>query len=681
MMRYILLALSIAFVAFVAYIALVRSRRAKSEYVSGDTLTFMSLFDTVKDEISELVKDDQLLVTSEREYDAAIARKAKITSTLKESVDGKDSAKEIVLDLIYSIVIKYCPEEADLLGIVPFHSGDLSVHVKFEVLMYHFKKQLIEANDLRDEADRESSPERKAFKVWVEKYDLARPKELIEDRSKASYAITEAEVENSYEIEDIQLSYTDMASIVATLIFQKYKGFGCIDTVRAMDINGLNIGVSGSILTYLRSQEFVATRSVWANLGGRYLHLRFLDFETVEEIRRVVQLLSRYNSPGALAEKRGFIVNNMYDESRILAVRPPFAEYWAAFIRKFGADHKTLKFLIYKDYISNWELPHDLIRFLMMGQVTSAFTGRQGSGKTTMMTSAIEAMDPRYNLRVVEMAFELNLREHYPERNIMTLQETEFIEITKAQDALKKSDGAISLFGEVATDEVAARMIQTGRVASLFTIFSHHGKTTADTVYALRDSIVAATGVSDGLVAERQVIDVVRIDIHLDYTADGKYFVERISEVIKLPEGVSYPEIDGQALDASMAAVQREYYTRVTDRRTFDVQDLIRYDLATDTYRVVNPPSDELLREMLNCLSVAQRGEFDAFLRTQFGKNLMSAATRPVITAAPVRAPSAPNVSMRQSVPSSGMRQSAPQRSANPAMAMPRPSRQDIMGV
>ena len=107
----------------------------------------------------------------------------------------------------------------------------------------------------KTEDEQERNPEKNAFKAWVQKYDLDRPKNIIEDKTKLSYVITSEEVEQSYAAENIELSYTDKAKIVSIIIFQRYKGFGCIDTIRALDINGLNIGVSGSILTYLRSQK------------------------------------------------------------------------------------------------------------------------------------------------------------------------------------------------------------------------------------------------------------------------------------------------------------------------------------------------------------------------------------------------------------------------------------------
>ena len=58
--------------------------------------------------------------------------------------------------------------------------------------------------------------------------------------------------------------------------------------------------------------------------------------------------------------------------------------------------------------------------------------------------------------------------------------------------------------------------------------------------------------------AERQVIDVVKCDVHLDYTPDGKRYIERVSEIIPLPEGVPYPELDKSDLEFSKASLDRE---------------------------------------------------------------------------------------------------------------------------
>jgi pilus assembly protein CpaF len=262
----------------------------------------------------------------------------------------------------------------------------------------------------------------------------------------------------------------------------------------------------------------------------------------------------------------------------------------------------------------------NLIELLMRGQVTCGVTGRQGSGKTTLMSSIIRFINPRYTIRVLEMAPELYLRELYPTRNILSVQETTTVTAAELQDALKKSDAAVSIVGEVATDIIAARMIQMGQVASIFTIFSHHANTPKDLVFALRNSLVNAGGFSNMSTAERQVIDVVKCDVHLDYTPDGKRYIERISEIVPLAEGVPYPDLDKNDLEYSKAILQREYYERSTDRISFYSHDILKYDTDTHTYYVADRISPALESKMRSVMDPATRRRYDEFVFKNWGR-------------------------------------------------------------
>ena len=328
----------------------------------------------------------------------------------------------------------------------------------------------------------------------------------------------------------------------------------------------------------------------------------------------------RWGNPGPLTAKRGYMVNTMYDKSRILALRPPASEYWAIFVRKFSLSDVSPKALIVKPYTKRGDLPMNLIEFLMRGQVTCGVTGRQGSGKTTLMSSIIRFIDPRYTIRVLEMAPELYLRELYPTRNILSVQETNTVTAAELQDALKKSDAAVSIVGEVATDVIAARMIQMGQVASIFTIFSHHANTAKDLVFALRNSLVNAGGFSNMSTAERQVIDVVKCDIHLDYTPDGKRYIERISEIVPLAEGIPYPDLDKNDLQYSKAMLDKEYYERSTDRVSFYTHDILKYDLNTHTYYVVDRFTPALESRMRMVMHPDVRKAYDKFIYTNWGR-------------------------------------------------------------
>lgn len=604
----LLMVASFLLLLVVLFIMYQRSKLKTQEIIEDDYSTINHVLEAVKNEMVEIIKEDYSLGLSDAEFNALYKRKARIQDALKNCVHGIDSAKVIVIELIRGFIDHNVPKERvlELLGL-----GDgmqPSDHVMFEILMYRYKKK----------------HGKLALAEMLKKYDLARER-LATHAEKSidqAYYVTIDDLHSIYEQEDIRLSADETVDILAILIYQLYKGFGILDTLREMDINGFNCGTSGSIMSNVASHRdgaLKATNSVWLYFQGKYIHLRFMSFGSEDELKRIISLMVRYNNPGPLTAKRGYLVNTMYDKSRVLALRPPASEYWAIFVRKFTISDPSPKALIIKEHTKRGDLPIQLIEYLMRGQVTCAVSGRQGSGKTTLMSSIIRYIDPRYTLRILEMAPELYLREIYPSRNILSLQETQTVSASELQDALKKSDAAVSIVGEVATDDIAARMIQMGMTASLFTIFSHHANTPKDLVLTLRNSLVNAGGFSNMATAEKQVTDVVKVDIHLDYTPEGDRFIERISEIIPLDENIPYPEYDPENHIHSMNMITKEYYLRKTDRQTFITKDILKYNKKTNTYYVVDRFSPQLESRIRYNLAEL-RHDFDKFTLLEWGR-------------------------------------------------------------
>ena len=607
MINNILTGVSILFIVVVLFVMYQRAKLKTVDILEDDFSTIDKIVEAVKVEMVEIVKEDYTLGLSDAEFNSLYKRKARIKDALKNSVHGIDSAKVIVIELIRSFIDQNVPKDriAELLGVSD--GMQPSNHVMFEILMYRFKKK----------------HGKQALAHMIKEYDLARERKayMAESDNDSSYYVTEDDLHDIYENEQIILTTDEQVDILAILVYQLYKGFGILDTLREMDINGFNCGTSGSINAGVKKHReggMKATNSVWLYFQGKYIHLRFMSFGSEDELKRIILLLVRYNSPGPLTAKRGYLVNTMYDKSRILALRPPASEYWAIFVRKFTISDPSPQALIVKPHVIRGDLPIKLIEFMMRGQVTTAVTGRQGSGKTTLMASIMRYIDPRYTLRILEMAPELYLRELYPTRNILSVQETETTSAEDLQDALKKSDAAVSVAGEVATDSVAARMIQMGMTASLFTIFSHHANTGKDLVLTLRNSLVNAGGFSNMSTAERQVTEVVKMDIHLDYTPDGERYIERITEIIPLDENIPYEEYDEND-PHSMNRITADYYNRRTDRVSFFTRDILRYDLKTKTYYAVNRISPELEKKIRNNLGELQF-EYDKFMFSEWGR-------------------------------------------------------------
>lgn len=619
----------ITLVAVVAVTLLAYNKRkfTKREAMKEDKLTMDRLLEKVKIKLVDMLKDDNVYGKDGEEWERAYARQKRIQKSMRDCVYGIEKDKIVVKDLIKGIIQEMLPTDDEVDGVLDLNNPFIDPMIKWEIMAYYLRK------------DKEI--DKGVIKYLFKKYKTDRVRYDIEDGTVPHYQWTAADCNTMYQKEIIdvhgEIPYLDKLEIISTLLYEKYKGFGCIDTLRDMQIDGLNFGTSGSVLSEILNKDrrvAKASASVWIYFEGKYIHASFFNFFSEHEVRRVVQLVCRYGNPGPLTEKRGYIVNNMYDQSRVLAVRPPVAEYWAVFIRKFDLGDMTLEKLVDPLVLdpetkqpkldeegnpihkyNNAFIPFRLIRFLMMGQVTCGFTGRQGSGKTTMMKYALSAADARLTLRILEMTFEMYAREIYPDRNILSLQETQWCTAAELQDALKKSDAAISIVGEVATDVIAARMIQMGQVASIFTIFSHHANRTEDLVQAITNSIVASShGAATPDTVEPQVIDVIKVDVHLDYDVDGNRYIERITEIVRTDKHVAYLPINPKMVAYCAAENQRRYYEKITENRRFVARDILRFNTETWTYEPTQFFSEELTKHILDRLPKEYVDEFIDFV-------------------------------------------------------------------
>lgn len=666
----ILIILTLLGIAVISGVMYARARNERYTYAAEEMMTKERLKVIIKREIADEIEKRAPSSMSDDELEQAIRRMAKVRSALKQCVDGIPQAREMVKELIAVIIKRHLPDVDSVCKVVDFRGNYLTDEEKFEVLMYYYKNVKGYGAD--------------ALAQLIHKYEWDSEKAIIEDKTQNSYAVTSDDLNDAYEMEDIHLDYDQMVDVLATLMYQPYKGYGVVDTLNEMNINGFNIGTSGYIMEHLtnvsRNKEQRATRSVWLFFEGKQIHLRFLTFTSQEEIMRVIKLMIRYNRPGPLTEKRGYLVNTMANKSRIAAAIPPMAEYPVCFVRKFTLTNNTVYTWIFRPYTklvksaeSEWDgyirdhysdmdveiidrlinepktdlddlkvkmlskgrnLPGyvkggniviNFLRFLMEGQQTAIITGRQGSGKTTFLQTLIRFVDPRLTIRVIEMAFELYLREMYPERNIVSFQETATVTAMEAQDFTKKSDGAVGIVGEIAQDAVAERWLQYTRIASIFTLATHHANRTEDLVTGLRDHIVSAGHIPSPEAVERQVLEGLKFDIHVDVTADGYRYVERITEVVPHIVKPEIVNIDPKNVEYTHAVAERNYYATKLIESTFQVRDIIRYDKEKHEYRLVNLPTDERLRDMLSRMQDNTKREFAEFLAENRPRKVVSA--------------------------------------------------------
>lgn len=582
-------------------------------------ITIESLGEMVSQELAEMVRDDDLIVASDLRYEAIHKNKKVIADAIDQCIYGVEKAKNVVLAQIRYILERELENEQDCCEVVDFSDLlYLEPNVQWEVLIYLVKKK-----------DRQSP-----MGYINSKYHLSEEKEIknefypdqVHKRCLFDYQMLTEVLEKEI---DHALTYPEMLDILTILVYQKRFGFGVVDTLRGLDVDGFNFGTSGSVRYVIEGKfdiPYRTTNSIWVQLNAKWIHFSFLDFYKEEEMKRVVNQLVAWGTTAPMTEKTPYKVNDGYDGARITAIRPPAGECWALFCRKFSSGLYVKEKLLNKPVVHNWELPSELMKWLMKAEQTTAFTGQQNTGKTSMMKAAMADV-AMVNIRILEMSFELAIRELYPWKNVITVKPTDYVSAANLQDLLKKTDGYLSMVGEVAEDIVAARMIQFCLIASAFTIFSHHAKTDEDLINGLANSLVACGEYENHDVAMSTVLDAIKNNVHLDFVK-GERVVAFISEIVKLDEISPYPDLkkSGSVQEAidQMTMLQKEYYTRSTDRVRFKSRHIIEFNSDTMTYEAKEGYSPEALRRICNKLKGQDRKDFIAWYRKNWAHTLKS---------------------------------------------------------
>ena len=590
------------------------------------------------EKMTEFIKARMDEITRTNLYDIGLSedelrrrknKKYELKKALKNCTYGDVNDKKYVKELIFDLLHReYGVNQVNITNAMDFDNPNkLTTNDKFDILMYIFKRQF--GYD--------------ALGEMIKKYNLDELK-CVYGSTIPSYVITPEEIDDIFEKEYEYLSFEDRLNIVSQRIYQNYKGFSVIDEVRDMNIDGISGGVSGlpesfmyqvaQLGDYIRqTQERTVPRaydSVWIFYKGKSIYLSCLSFGSYAELRRVCQNIYKYNNPGQLSDTNGFKVNEMKDGSRVVVVRPSMSESWAFFVRKFDTPNAVLENLVRHP---GKEPVIDLLKFLVKGARVTALTGEQGCGKTTMLLAMIKYIYTTLNIRVQEMAFELHLRKVYPDRNILSFRETDTVSGQAGLDVQKKTDGSVNILGEVATDEVAAWMIQMAQVASKFTIFTHHAKTFDNLILSLRNSLLKIGMFNNEKVAEIQVVGVVNFEVHLKKSYDGQRYIERITECVpvKPKNNYTFDHRKETTLEGKFDKFfdnATEYFTKITETETYKAVNIVEW--IDGQYVIKNPISRENIDAMRENMSEEDQILFDEFCNNYFSGLVTGLTSGPV---------------------------------------------------
>ncbi len=563
---------------------------------------------------------------TEQELENKKTMKATLRKTIKDASLGDIAAKNVLKEYINSAITTngtLAVTDSNVDSFVPFERPeDLTAQQKFFIILYNYRKR--HGAKVLDRFFKDAG--------WSNELNIT--SEMVEeyyDRLKREGSSL------------VEMSFSDKINYITQDVFQKYKGFGVADLLFEADVDEIDCGVSGLPSgSFSKDGEFkgfgtkFSYDSVWVVMHGRNIHLSCLGFGSEEELERVCRQVYRYNAQQVFSREQGCVVSSMKNGARVVVTRPPFSDKWAFYVRQFdSAPAIAPENLITGE---GCEIPLIISEWTVRGQLNSMITGQQGTGKTTMMKAFVKWIE-NLNIRTQELAFELNLAFTYPEKNISAFQETDSISAQDGMDYQKKTNGGVNLIGEIAKAIQASHYVQTANVGSNFAMGTHHAKRTSSLV-----DMIALNLLQLGLYKEkRDAVEVAaetsNIDVHVENT-DGFRHIERISEVVPVKEQL-YPSEsakekairkkvleykkshDGNDMPEDMYRElndnfeytdemyrldQREYFKRTTDRKMYEINEIVKWNRIYDPEHPDDPslgfftlehmPTDSLIEKM-----------------------------------------------------------------------------------
>lgn len=602
------IALGLLFILIVITITVRFYLKRKKQTVFGKGYvinTFEELVTIVLRDFTEIIKPDRGLMKTSIEYEASLRNKSRIAQAARKCVYGEENARRTIIKVFHDIIASHLLTLESCYSIFNFEDLEtLPPEIKFEILLYCLAPQY----------------GKNAVKFLNDTYKWSSPRYIAQsglERREVDYALVDTMFKEQMPYDS--LSYEQCIDVIAILVYQNSKGYGKIDTLMQQNIDGLELGTVGAIRYRLlnANPDYVTERSCSIQLDAQWIHLSFINFGTVDEIKRLVLNVSNTEGSEALTIKRPTKVVDMYNGSRVTCIRPNVGATWGLFVRSFSAGVISVKKWLDKPEVKNWEIVDKLLFYLCQCTENTAVTGQQNTGKTTLMKGLI-GYYPYFNIRVIEMSFELQLNEIYPDRNIFCTRNDEFTSATEVQDILKKTDGYLSMAGEIATNEVAANAMQFGLVASQATMFSHHGKDYMGLIEGLTNALLSSGQFNDRDSAQGLVLDVVKHNVHCDFHKKLRV-VDYIEEIVKGETIVPYQDIKVSsdvvsAIDQS-TALNREFYQRTTDRVRYTSRKIIRFNHETNTYEPYEWYTPERFAIMLDKMPDEHKAGFIQFYK------------------------------------------------------------------
>lgn len=549
------------------------------------------------------------------EYEAEERQRNLIRASMRTCGLGDRLSKVYIRDYLkrnINKVYRFTDSTADKM--INFsNSAKLTDRDRFDILLHYYRKQ----------------HRNNAFKKMVEEHKLDELQLLEVDPDEWGYFISKSDIVNVFDMVNPQLNLEDKIDIIIQRVYGDFLGRGPVDELLDQNVDGVSGGTSGlpadvagmiDLELYEFDNNHVPTsfESVSVFFKGKTIRIESLSFGSEDELIRVCQNIYTYGNPGQFNQEEGHKIGELADRSRVVVVGPKFSDSWTFFVRKFDGSITKPKNLY--GHITNFELFDTWMDLAMKGELVTIWSGQQGTGKTSGMKAYMGCIYRTFNIRVQEgSSFELWLRVAYPKRDLATFRETSKMTAVKGIVVQKKTDGSVNVLGEIAGDEEFSVFLKAAKIASRFSVASHHAPTAEDMINAARDALMLTGQFKDSLLAEIYAASVFNLDVHLE-NVRGTRFPERVTEFIPVITelDLSPEDRNSSTWEEALININKIQYEDVKyrHRKVYTTQNIIEY--RDGAFIPANRPTDRTLSRMRKVLMPHDLVRLENFLEEYF---------------------------------------------------------------
>ncbi len=519
---------------------------------------------------------------------------SKITSRLDEifsnvdkyaelyDIDREEADKEIVL---YTKL-----KDKASLGDKTAREYLISQYSKF--LIYTLKQSNIDIGDLINFDDIEQNEVKIIFEILVNVFDLGdiikRYDIKIVFKEERLREIVAAEKEKLNEYYKNQLN---RIKLLATILYSREYGQDCIDTIQHHNIN--EIGILDKNYIYI--------------VKGDKIYLEFLSFAD-DSIILNIQKKTTQNSPSNYDHQSPTLVAAKDNSSRITvagySVTPDGAWYYNE--RIFNLSKISLEQM--RDQFTTIDQTiYDVAALNQKGRGSHFITGSDmGVGKSTFLLAMLEKVPNEWGIGVLDTQNELQAKRKYPWKNVITLIETETMDIKRCFAIMLKMARDVLYVGEITQPREVGELINASLRLNSGVGATLHSISPYEIVTNLRNLMLRTDMYSSGDIAEADISRGLDLVFHLAKLPSGRIIVEYVVEVEYIDKDAYINEVNegtikerlSNFLKLGQMALSKYLYTK-----SYKYNTIVRFDRATERFIPLNLPSDQYFAKIRKYLS------------------------------------------------------------------------------